>query len=160
METPTEPSIEPVTDVARRQEICGRILRSLPGWFGIEEAIDSYVAEVADLEVLAAQLGGESVGFAALKDHNHATMEIHVMGILPDFHGRGIGRRLVETCTARARGRGRRFLTVKTLSPSHPSEHYAATRGFYTAMGFLPLEEFPTLWGEQNPCLMMVKVLE
>jgi hypothetical protein len=27
-------------------------------------------------------------------------------------------------------------------------------------MGFRPLEEFPELWGDANPCLQMIKSLE
>ena len=50
-------------------------------------------------------------------------------------------------------------LQVKTLGPSHPSEHYAATRQFYVARGFRPLEELTEIWGEDNPCLIMVKRL-
>jgi hypothetical protein len=31
------------------------------------------------------------------------------------------------------------------------------TRKFYEAIGFVPLEVFPTLWGSENPCLVMIK---
>jgi len=54
---------------------------------------------------------------------------------------------------------GKEFLTVKTLADTHPDEGYAGTRRFYLAMGFKPLEVFPTLWDEANPCLLMVKRL-
>ncbi len=43
------------------------------------------------------------------------------------------------------------FLQVKTLSAKHPDAGYGRTRQFYLAMGFRPLQEFPTLWGEANP---------
>lgn len=46
---------------------------------------------------------------------------------------------------------------VKTLAPSHPDRNYAKTRAFYQRVGFRPLEELPELWGEANPCLLMVK---
>jgi len=52
------------------------------------------------------------------------------------------------------------FFTVKTLSPSHPDPGYGETRKFYEAMGFVPIEEFPTLWNIQNPAIMMAKVLQ
>jgi hypothetical protein len=26
-------------------------------------------------------------------------------------------------------------------------------------MGFLPIEEFPTLWNADNPCLLMLRLL-
>ncbi|MFA6119201.1 MAG: hypothetical protein WCT85_06020 [Parachlamydiales bacterium] len=51
-------------------------------------------------------------------------------------------------------------MTVKTLSPSADDENYAKTRAFYLSMGFYPLEEFKTLWDENNPCLFMIKVLK
>jgi hypothetical protein len=36
---------------------------------------------------------------------------------------------------------------------------YERTRAFYIAGGFRPPEEFPNLWGPENPALQMVKVL-
>jgi hypothetical protein len=42
---------------------------------------------------------------------------------------------------------------VKTQRAAHPDEHYARTHAFYRAMGFKPLQAFPTFWGEENPCL-------
>jgi XTP/dITP diphosphohydrolase len=50
-------------------------------------------------------------------------------------------------------------LTVKTLAPSAGDRLYARTHRFYAAEGFVPLEVFPTLWNEANPCLLMAKVL-
>lgn len=38
-------------------------------------------------------------------------------------------------------------------------EPYARTRAFYEARGFTPLEEQSTLSGEENPCLIYLKVL-
>ena len=54
----------------------------------------------------------------------------------------------------------RSYMTVKTLSSSRPDEYYDRTRGFYLSIGFQPLEEFPTLWNEANPCLLMIKTVE
>jgi hypothetical protein len=56
-------------------------------------------------------------------------------------------------------GLGVEYLQVKTLGPSHPSRGYAATRRFYEALGFRPLEEIHGLWAEDNPCLLLVKRL-
>lgn len=53
----------------------------------------------------------------------------------------------------------KKFLTVKTLSDSHPNKHYEKTRYFYKAIGFYPIEEFKMLWGKTNPCLLMLKKL-
>ena len=51
---------------------------------------------------------------------------------------------------------GARFLTVKSLTTSNDDPNYARTRLFYEAIGFLPIEEFPTLRGPENPCLLML----
>ena len=65
----------------------------------------------------------------------------------------------VEAAAAQVAGNKNRLLQVKTLGPSHPDVHYARTRSFYEALGFIGLEETTTFWGEANPCLIMVKVL-
>ena len=81
------------------------------------------------------------------------------MGILPAWHRLGVGRRLVERAELHCTGEGLEYLQVKTVSGASPNEDYALTRRFYLAMGFRPLEEFPTLWDERNPCLQLVKRL-
>jgi GNAT superfamily N-acetyltransferase len=82
------------------------------------------------------------------------------MGVLPVRQGTGIGTTLVEHAEELLRGTGVEYLQVKTLAPSHPDEHYARTRRFYQARGFRPLEELTAIWGDENPCLIMVKRLE
>ena len=153
MSRPVEVAL--VADAAARSHLCEEILRALPEWFGLEEPLREYVREVAGLLTFAA--GGD--GFLALELHTEAAAEIHVMGVRPERHGRGIGTALVEAAEAFLRGRGVEYLQVKTLGPSHPSEAYAATRRFYRARGFRPLEELTAIWGEANPCLIMVKRL-
>ena len=46
---------------------------------------------------------------------------------------------------------------MKTLAPDHPDPGYAATRAFYTSVGFRPLEVLPQVWGPENPCLLLVR---
>jgi hypothetical protein len=55
--------------------------------------------------------------------------------------------------------RGVEYLHVKTLGPSHPDPGYAATRAFYAGLGFRPIEETTAYWGEDQPCVVMVKRL-
>ena len=127
----------------------------LPGWFGLPEAVDRYIQDVAELPTFAA--GRE--GFLSLKLHTDSAAEIYAMGVRPESHRRGIGTALVEAGESFLRGRQLEYIQVKTLGPSHPSEHYAATRRFYAARGFRPLEELTAIWGEENPCMIMVKRL-
>lgn len=135
------------------------ILRALPGWFGIEAALVDYVRAADELPTFVAEADARIVGFATLKPTSAAAVELHVMGVLPAWHRRGVGRALIKRAAAYARAQGSAFLHVKTLAPSDPDPGYAATRRFYEAVGFLPLEELPQVWGPQNPCLIMVLAL-
>lgn len=82
------------------------------------------------------------------------------MGVKIGWHRTGIGRALVTAAKRYAVNKHARFLTVKTIAPSKLDANYAATRAFYESVGFLPVEEFPTLWGHGNPCQLMLHPLE
>lgn len=140
--------------------VCETILRALPEWFGIEEATAQYIRDVDHLPTFVAWLDGRAVGFMTVKQHFPQSAELYVLGVLPEMHNRGIGRALLARVEAYLREQGVEYLQVKTLSASHPDEGYAKTRVFYEAVGFRPLEEFPTLWDEANPCLLMVKAVD
>lgn len=152
-------NIVQIDEPGRRAEICNAVLRALPDWFGIESAIVEYVEGCRAMPMWAALDGERPAGFVSLKAHNRYTFEVYVMGILKDYHRHGIGRRLIESCEAFCLRQGAEYLTVKTLDGSAPNADYARTREFYLAMGFRPLEVFPTLWDERNPCLFMAKRL-
>ena len=83
----------------------------------------------------------------------------YVLGVRRDWHRRGIGGRLIEYATEKLRAQGFSYLTVKTVASDRPNKEYIGTRRFYEALGFLPVEVFPTLWGPKNPCLLMIKSL-
>ena len=139
--------------------LCEPILRALPDWFGIEDATRQYVADTAVLPTFLAYQSTQPVGFLTLKQHTPYAAEIHVMAVLLDWHRHGVGRALLAASEAYLREQNVEFLQVKTLSAKHPDAGYGRTRQFYLAVGFRPLEEFPTLWGEANPCLQLVKKL-
>ena len=139
--------------------LCEPILRSLPGWFGIEEAIVQYAAEIDGLPTLLARDGDQLAGFLSVKQHNPYSAEVYVMAVRMEMHRKGIGRALVSQAEEWLSGQGVEYLQVKTLGPSHSDPGYAETRAFYLAVGFRPLEEFGQIWDERNPCLVMVKRL-
>lgn len=151
----------PIIEVSSgKGAICGAILATLPDWFGIESANAAYVRDVECMIMFAAFDGKEPIGFLALNQHSPEVFENHVLGVRPQFHRQGLGRALMTRAEDHARSRAARLLTVKTLAPSHPDPGYALTRRFYQAMGFFPVEEFPTLWNPENPCLFMAKILD
>lgn len=139
--------------------VCEPILRALPEWFGIEAATHQYIEDIQGLPTLLALSEDQVVGFLTLRLHNAYAAEIHVMGVLPGWHRRSVGRALVRAAEAHLHQQEVEYLQVKTLSAAHPDKNYARTRRFYQAMGFRPLEEFPELWGPANPCLQMIKSL-
>jgi len=152
---------EPIIRRMRPEEAdaCEAVLRALPDWFGLEEPIRRYRAALDRLDAWVAEERGRVVGFLAVEVHFPPSAEIHVMALRREVHRRGLGRALVDTAERFLRGRDVEFLQVKTLGPSRENEAYAATRRFYEAMGFRPLEE-TDLWGETNPCLILVKHLK
>ncbi|VAW39807.1 hypothetical protein MNBD_CHLOROFLEXI01-342 [hydrothermal vent metagenome] len=142
-----------------QSEICEPILRALPDWFGIEESTQAYVRDTAVLPTFIARDTDQPVGFLTIKHHSDYAAEIQVMGVLPEWHRRGVGQALLAASEAHLRQLGVEYLQVKTLSSRHPDLFYGRTRAFYLSMGFRPLEEFSTLWGEANPCLQLIKII-
>ena len=150
--------IRQIFDPALKSSICDTILRKLPVWFGIEESIVEYTGKVCGLPFYAAFDGG-AIGFLAIQEHNPFTAEVCVMGVLSEYHRRGIGAALMGRAEDFCRAHGHQYLTVKTLDSSAVYEPYERTRNFYRSMGFIQLEVFPLLWDEANPCLFLAKHL-
>ena len=94
----------------------------------------------------AAPEAGGLIGVVLLEQHFPTSAEIHLMAVARRWHRRGVGRALLAATEDHARCLGARLLTVKTLGPSDPDASYATTRAFYEAMGFVPVEEFTTVW--------------
>ena len=151
----------PISAVEGSDELAAvteRLLAQLPTWFGIPEANAEYVNAARELPGLVAHVGAEPVGVLLCRRHFPQAAEIHLMAVAPGLHRRGIGTAMVHRLTSDLRRTDCRILQVKTLGPSRPDPGYAKTRKFYEAVGFLPLEEMTTLWGN-NPCLLMVMPL-
>ena len=136
-----------------------RLLASVPEWFGCEEANAAYVVDARGLETWTVRdATGAVVGVTLVTRHFPHVAEVYLMVVERAYHGRGVGSTMLKAIERDARDGGVRLLEVKTLGPSHPDPGYARTRRFYEKMGFLALEE-TDLWGEDTPCLIMVKPL-
>ncbi len=145
----------------RCSAIARQILDSLPEWFGLPDSVDDYVRHVERTSAFVAREdAGTAIGFLSLAPQTEATTEILVMGVLKEHHRKGVGVQLLTAAEASERKRGIWYLSVKTLAPTHPDPCYEKTRAFYTANGFAPVEIFPTLWGPENPSLLMIKSLK
>ncbi|QEU11563.1 GNAT family N-acetyltransferase [Dermabacter vaginalis] len=136
-----------------------RILASLPEWFGIPEANAEYIEAAREKETWTVRDEAGCVRGAALVDyHFDRAADLFFIAVEREFRGAGVGTALVESIVEHCRECSVRLLQVKTLGRSHPDEGYAATRKFYEALDFIPLEE-TELWGADTPCLIMVRVV-
>lgn len=97
---------------------CTSILRSLPQWFGIEQAILNYEQSLTDLDGYVAEGGSAIVGFVGLKRCETCSIEINVIGVQPELRHSGIGRTLLEYVEANATTPSTRLLHTKTIAPS------------------------------------------
>ena len=134
------------------------ILRRLPDWFGIEDAIRSYVTDAATMPSFLATSDGQVVGVALIRRHFPASAELHLIAVDPHHRGQGVGSRLVAAIESDLRADGARMLQVHTVGASFDSAPYAETRAFYAALSFVPLQEFDGIdW--PGPTLILAKSL-
>ena len=89
----------------------------------LPKALDTLYHRVRDFNV--AEADGEVVGCAALKITWRDLAEVVSVAVHPDFHGRGVGKRLVQPLIDEARELGIPSLFTLTLQV-----------GFFSALGF------------------------
>ncbi|MBR2122267.1 MAG: GNAT family N-acetyltransferase [Lachnospiraceae bacterium] len=150
--------IEQITDADSKKAIARKILEALRDWFEVDESREKYIAESADRIFLAAREGDEYVGFLCLKETGKDTVELAVMGVLKEYHRRGLGRELFEAAKEIAVEKGYSFMQVKTVQMG-VYEDYDITNRFYQSCGFREFEVIKELWGEENPCQIYVMSL-
>jgi len=142
------------------QAECEEILRSVPEWFGIEEALLEYVANTATLPTFVIRDGMRALGFVSLRQHFAHSWEIDCIAIHATERNKGLGTLLLRHAERWLVAQGARFLQVKTIAAASPNPHYAQTRAYYERMGFTAVEVFPELWDPWNPCLQMLKTVD
>ena len=150
--------VQEVKNPAEKQKIARLILEALPDWFEVTETREIYIRESADCPFFAAFDGEKPVGFLCLKETGKDTAELHVMGVLKEYHRKGIGRELFRAAKEAATLQGYSFLQVKTVQMGK-YEDYDRTNRFYISLGFKEFEVFPLLWDELNPCQVYVMSL-
>src|SRR5207245_8586797 len=115
-----------------------RLLRSLPGWFGIESSNAGYVAAALTLPTYLAWPAAseprgadiQAAGVLLAQRHFPTAAEIYLLAVEPSVHRRGAGRALVEAFERDLVADGVRLLQVKTQGPSRPDAGYELTRQF------------------------------
>ena len=150
--------IREVTDRDEKQRIARAVLEALGEWFEVAETREEYIRESAGLPFYAAFDGERPAGFLCLKETGKDTCELHVMGVLKEYHRQGAGRQLFMKAREDAARAGYSFLQVKTVQMGKYAD-YDRTNRFYLALGFKEFEVFPALWDEANPCQVYVMAL-
>ncbi len=82
--------------------------------------------------IVARDAAGRVLGCAALHRDSRELAELLSVAVLPDTQGGGIGARLVEACTTRARAQGIPRIWLATLKP-----------GYFARFGYRPI---PRWW--------------
>ena len=80
-----------VIDPAEKQKVARTVLEALPDWFGIPQAREDYIKNSAGLVFFAAYDKEQPAGFICLKETGKDTAEVYVMGVLQEYHRKGIG---------------------------------------------------------------------
>lgn len=135
------------------------IMNALLKWFSPPEDIIKKSIAHKEMPFFTAYEGDRAVGFIALKAHNQFAIELYNVGVLEEYHHRGIGSALMQAVEQYCIESEYKFITVKTLDSSAQYEPYERTRSFYIKNGFIPLEVFKTYWDEENPCLFLAKYI-
>lgn len=150
--------IEQIKDSETKKAIARKILEALHDWFEVDESREKYIADCVNWIFLAAKEDDEYVGFLCLKETGDATVELAVMGVLKEYHRKGLGRKLFEAAKKIAGEEGYSFMQVKTVKMG-VYEDYDITNRFYKACGFKEFEVIKEIWGEENPCQIYVMSL-
>lgn len=138
-----------------KENVCRTVLQALPDWFGNPESVEQYAKTCRDLPLWADVEGERLRGFIAFRPTSSYAGELYVMGVRPDCHRQGLGRRLFGALYGYAQEEGFRFLTVKTVEMGRYPD-YDQTNRFYQALGFWELECLPDLWDRANPCQIYI----
>ena len=151
--------IKEITSAKEKKDICRDILKALPDWFEIPEAVERFIENSVDRIFFADFDGDRPTGFIYLEKTGNATVELAVMGVLKEYHRKGIGRALFQAAKAAATEAGFSVMQVKTVKMGMYPD-YDITNRFYLSLGFKELEVIPQIWGPDNSCQIYVMALK
>jgi GNAT superfamily N-acetyltransferase len=124
---------------SQASSLCHKITADLPEYFGLPEVNEHYIEGVTNRDNFAAIIEGEEVGLISIDFPYPGNANIYWMGIMAQYHGQGIGKKLIESAINYAVEKGATTTTVETIAPSEADENYLRTYKFYESQGFKPL---------------------
>lgn len=123
--------------------------------FGLPESREEYIQDSVRRPFFCARTNDKNIGFLYLKQTGKDTVEIAAMGVLKEYHRKGIGQSLFEYAKKEVHKKGYSFIQVKTVQMGK-YENYDKTNKFYLSLGFKEFEIFPDLWDKWNPCQIYI----
>ncbi|CAM3592552.1 GNAT family N-acetyltransferase [Parendozoicomonas haliclonae] len=139
--------------------ICEPILRSVPEWFGREDALQKYIDDINTMPTYTAWDDKKLVGFFSVNHHSSTSVELHVLALHRDYHRKGMGTDFYQYIENDLKSKRFSFVQVKTLSPRANNSDYKKTYDFYIKQGFHLLEDSDYMWGEETPCAQLIKCI-
>lgn len=120
-----QPSRQIVGPHLTAMDQCEAILRSVPQWFGIEDAVLRFASDTATLPTFAIQYGQRLEAFLTLLEHFPKAWEVHCIAVRGEARRSGNGKRLLEHAEAWLVSRGAEILQVKTIAMTKDHAPYA-----------------------------------
>ena len=151
--------LQEINNIEEKMCIARSILEALFNWFEIPETREQYISDSANMIMVAAYEDDKPIGFLCIKETGKETVELAVMGVLQEYHRKGVGKSLFKKAKEIAIEKGYSFMQVKTVKMG-VYDDYDKTNLFYLSLGFKEFEVFPLLWDEANPCQVYVMSLK
>lgn len=111
---------------------CAAVLRTVPQWFGREDALRKYVEKIAELDTYTAWKRSELIGFISVLYHNEASAELYVLAVDAAYHRKGIGTHLYRLVEEELIEKGVRFIRSRRW-PNRPAMKTMIRRVSFTS---------------------------
>ncbi len=113
------------------------MVEALKPWFDPIARKRAIPVDIRHQEGYVAVQDGRVVGFITMCV-TEGCLHINWLAVHPEFHGQGIGRRLLDCAERAAVRKGIDEVTVYTLGAGSGRKAYESTRAFYFKNGFRP----------------------
>ena len=134
------------TATAQQIEQARELFREYEAWLGISLCFQNFEKELANLpgeyvppdgRLLLASENQKVAGCIALRKIGDGTCEMKRLFLRPDFRGKGLGRKLVESIIAEAKEIGYQRMRLDTLPPKMND-----AIALYRSLGFKEIEPY------------------
>lgn len=152
---PKTTGVKMVVNPRDKENICREVLGDFPEKAEREKSIEELAVMCRTMPVWAEYSGDTVRGFTALRETSPCSAEMFIIAVRKEYQRHKVGKQLFTSLLNYARRQGYEYLQVKTLKTGVCPE-YDSANVFYQSLGFRELEVLP-LWGEENPCQILIR---